>query len=191
MPAAAASYYRAALRADPRNNELLTRAFLAVLANGEIDEAVRLADRILQNDKTDRIARLVLGVRAIKQKQYSVARQQLGQSVRGPITDLAATLLAAWTQATPTEAKAAVESIDKLTGPDWYGIFKDLHAGMILELANHKRDAGKRCEHAYSVDKTALRVVQAYGGYPGAPGQQGRGAARSTRLSTRCSRAIR
>ncbi len=36
---------------------------------------------------------------------------------------------------------------------------------MILELANHKRDAAKRLEHAYSVDKTALRVVQAYGGF--------------------------
>src|SRR5262245_1516267 len=63
--AAAASYYRSALRADPRNNELLNRAFLAVLANGDIEEATRLADRVLQNDKNDRIARLVLGVRAI------------------------------------------------------------------------------------------------------------------------------
>ena len=91
--AAAASYYRAALRGDPRNNELLSRAFLAVLANGEVDEAVRLAERVVQVDKNDRIARLVLGVRAIKQKQYPVARRELAQSIRGPITDLAATLL--------------------------------------------------------------------------------------------------
>ena len=55
--AAAASYYRAALRGDPRNNELLGRTFLAVLANGEVDEAVKLAERVLQIDKTDRIAR--------------------------------------------------------------------------------------------------------------------------------------
>src|SRR5262249_20448663 len=32
--AAAASYYRAALRGDPGNNELLGRTFVAVLANG-------------------------------------------------------------------------------------------------------------------------------------------------------------
>ena len=67
--AAAASYYRAALRGDPRNNELLGRTFLAVLANGEVDEGVKLAERVLQVDKNDRIARLVLGVRALKQKQ--------------------------------------------------------------------------------------------------------------------------
>ena len=102
--------------------------------NGEIDEAVRLADRLLQVDKNDRVARLVLGVRAIKQKQYVTARQQLAQSVRGPITDLAATLLPAWTNVGPTESKAAIETIDKLAGPESYDLLKDLHAGLILDL---------------------------------------------------------
>ena len=97
--AAAANYYRAALRNDPRNGELLNRTFVAVLTNGDVEEATGLAQRILQLDKTDRNARLVLGVRAIKQKQYAVARRELAQSVRGPITDLAATLLSAWTMA--------------------------------------------------------------------------------------------
>jgi hypothetical protein len=86
--AAAASYYRAALRGDPRNKELLGRTFLAVLANGEVDEGVRLAERVLQVDKNDRIARLVLGMRAIKQKQYPVARREfimLGGAVAWPL----------------------------------------------------------------------------------------------------------
>jgi len=163
--AAASTFYRSALRGDPRNNDLLERTFLSVLLDGDVEEAVRLADRVLQVDKDERIARLVLGVRAIKQKQYQVARQQIAQSVRGPITDLAAVLLTAWTQATPAESKAAVDAIDKLSGPDWYGIFKDLHAGMIFDAAGQKKDAGKRLEHAYQLDATALRVVQAYGSY--------------------------
>jgi tetratricopeptide (TPR) repeat protein len=163
--AAAANYYRNALRLDPRNSELLSRTFLAVLQNGEIDEAVKLADRVLQADKNDRIARLVLGVRALKQKQYANARQQLAQSVRGPITDLAATLLTAWTYASASEAKNGIEAIDKLSGPEWYGIFKELHAGLILETAGQKRDAGKRYERAYKLDATALRIAQGYGGY--------------------------
>src|SRR5438552_12078858 len=86
--AAAASYYRAALRGDPRNNELLGRTFLAVLANGEVEDAVKLAERVLLVDKTDRIAHLVLGVRALKLKQYPAARREFAQSIRGPITDL-------------------------------------------------------------------------------------------------------
>src|SRR5262249_61231894 len=57
--AAAASYYRAALRGDPGNHELRRRTFHAVLANGEVDEGVKLAERVLQVDKKDSIARLV------------------------------------------------------------------------------------------------------------------------------------
>jgi tetratricopeptide (TPR) repeat protein len=161
--AAAALYYRAALRGDPRNPELLQRAFMSVLQNGEIDEAVRLAERLLQVDKSDRVARLVLGVRAIKQKQYATARQQLALSVRGPITDLAAALLSAWTNVGPTDSKAAIDAIDKLSGPESYNLLKDLHAGLILDQSGHRRDALKRLERAYKYDPTALRVAQAYG----------------------------
>jgi tetratricopeptide (TPR) repeat protein len=163
--AGAAAHYRSALRGDPKNNELLSRAFLAVIANGEMEEAMRLADRVLQADKNDRIARLVLGVRAIKQKQYPVARQQLAQSIRGPITDLAATLLSAWTYAGAAESKTGIDAIDKLTGPDWYALFKDLHAGLILDASNQRPAAGKRFERAYKLDATALRVVQSYGSF--------------------------
>jgi tetratricopeptide (TPR) repeat protein len=171
--AAAASYYRAALRGDPRNNELLSRTFLAVLANGEVDDAVKLAERVLQVDKNDRIAWLVLGVRALKQKQYPLARKELAQSVRGPITDLAATLLSAWTLAGPSEAKAATDSIDKLTGADWYAIFKDLHAALILDLVGQKKEAAKRFERVYKLDPTMLRVVQSYGSFLSRQGNNG------------------
>jgi tetratricopeptide (TPR) repeat protein len=163
--AAAAAYYRAALKADPKNPELLERAFLSVLSDGEIDEAVKLADRIVQIDHGHRIARLVLGVRAIKQKQYQTARQHFAQSVRGPIADLTATLLSAWTLYGTNEVKPAVDAIDRLAGPDWYTIFKDLHAGLILDLANNRKDAGKRLERAYKLDSNALRAVEAYGNW--------------------------
>ena len=162
---AAAAYYRAALRADPNNKELLDRAFLSLLASGDVEEAVRLAERIVQNDRGDRIARLVLGVRAIKQKQYQPARQQLSQSIRGPITDLAATLLSAWTSYGTNNARGAVENIDRLAGPDWYGLFKNLHAGLILDLAGNRKEAGKRYERAHKLDASEMRLVETYAGW--------------------------
>jgi Flp pilus assembly protein TadD len=162
---AASAYYRAALRADPRNSELLDRAFVSVLAEGDIEEAVRLADRVLQINRNDRIARLVVGVRNIKQKQYTAARQNIAQSVRGPVTDLTAALLTAWIQYGANEAKPAIETIDRLTGADWYALFKDLHAGMILDLSGNKKEAAKRLERAYKLDANALRVVEAYGSF--------------------------
>jgi tetratricopeptide (TPR) repeat protein len=161
----AAAYYRAALKFDPKNGELLDRAFLSLLVDGDIEEAVRYADRIVQGDKNERIARLVIGVRGVKLKQYGAARKNFTQSIRGPITDLTATLLSAWSLYGAGDAKAAVASIDKLTGPDWYAIFKDLHAGMIMDLAGNAKEAGKRLERAYKLDSSALRVVEAYGSW--------------------------
>jgi tetratricopeptide (TPR) repeat protein len=136
-----------------------------VLANGELDDGVKLAERVLQVDKNDKVARLVLGVRAIKQKQYPAARRELAQSIRGPVTDLVAALLSAWTLANPAEAKLATDTIDKLASADGYATFKDLHAGLILDLVGQKKEAAKRYERAYKNDPAALRVVQSYGSF--------------------------
>jgi len=160
-----AAYYRAALKRDPKNGELLDRTFLSLLVGGDIDEAVKYAERVGVADKNDRVSRLVLGVHALKQKQYAVARTNLTQSIRGPITDLTATLLSAWSMTGAGESKGAVAAIDKLAGPDWYAIFKELHAGLIYDLANNSAEAGKRLERAYKLDSAALRVVEAYGGW--------------------------
>ena len=160
---AAATYYLDVLKLDPRNPDLLSRTFLSVLTDGDIDQASKLGERLLDVDHTDRISRLVIGVRELKLKHYGLARQQFAQSVRGPVTDLAATLLQAWALSGSGDTRAAIDTMDKLSGPDWYGIFKDLHAGLILDLANNKKDAGARYASAYKADPTALRTVEAYG----------------------------
>ena len=163
--ASAAAYYLNVLKTDPHNADLLSHAFLSVLTDGDVDQAAKLADKLLQVDHNDRIARLVLGARALKQRQFGLARQDFAQSVHGPVTDLVAALLSAWATAGSGDVRGAVDEMDRLSGPDWYGIFKDLHAGMMLDLANRKKDAGKRYESAYKADSTALRTVQAYGRY--------------------------
>src|ERR1700720_986304 len=158
----AATFYRSALRIDPKNNDVLDRAFISSVADGDIEEAVKLADRILTIDKSNRVARLVLGVHDLKMKKYASAQQNINQSIRGPITDLVATLLSGWASYGAGDAKTAVANIDKLTGPEWYPIFKDLHSGMILELAGKDKDAGVRLERAYKLDDGMLRVADDY-----------------------------
>jgi tetratricopeptide (TPR) repeat protein len=160
---AAATYYLDVLKLDPHNTDLLSRAFLSELSDGDIDGATKLADKVLAIDHTDRISRLVVGIRELKKKHYDQAREDFAQSVRGPVTDLTATLLSAWAQAGGGDAHAAIDTMDKLSGPDWYGIFKDLHAGLILDDAKDSKAAGKRYASAYKADPTALRTVEAYG----------------------------
>lgn len=168
----AAAFYRSTLRTDPKNTDLLDRVFISSLADGDIDEAVKYGERILAIDKTNRVARLVIGVKALKQKQYALAQQNFNQSVRGPITDLVATLLSGWASYGAGNTTAAIANIDKLSGPEWYPLFKDLHAGMIDELAGKQKDAGVRFERAYKLDDGALRVADSYGRWLSRNGDQ-------------------
>ena len=157
----AAADYNEALKLEPTNADVLSRLLLATLSSGAVDDAAVPAQRVLAVNKGDRMARLVLAVRAIKQGQYPTARREIAQG-RGAAPDPAAALLSAWTQASPGEARSAINSIDRLTGPDWYAVFKDLHAALILDLVGRRNDAMKRFERAYGRDPTALRVVQGY-----------------------------
>ena len=54
--AAAAFFYREAMKADSRSPHLMQRAFMSMLAEGEIDDAAKLAERILKRDPNNDIA---------------------------------------------------------------------------------------------------------------------------------------
>ena len=144
---------------------MLDRAFIASLAEGDIEEAVRLAERVLQVSKNDRTRGSCSACARIKTKQWQQARTNLAQSVRGPVTDLTAALLIAWTQYGANDSKTAIEVIDRLQGPDWYAIFKDQHAGLILDIARQEAEAKRRFEKVHKLDGTNLRVVEAYGSF--------------------------
>jgi tetratricopeptide (TPR) repeat protein len=164
---AAAAYYRAALRSDPGNPDLIELTFYSMLAEGSIEDAVKMADRLLAVSKDNRNAHLVLGIHAVKQRQYAAARKEMNQSARGPINDLLASLITAWSLYGAGDTRGAVATLDKLQGPDWYAIFKEFHAGLILDLAGNRKEAGKRLEHAFQLDSSALRIAEAYGRWAG------------------------
>ncbi len=155
-------YWRAALRQDPRNNEILERAFVTTLADGNIDEAVPLAERLIQIDRGHRLARLALAMRAMKARQYQAARNHLNAAPRAG-ADLTSALLVGWSQLGSGDANAGIAAIDRLTGADWYALFKNFHAGLILDAAGRRTDAGLRLQEAYKQDPTILRIVDAYG----------------------------
>ena len=159
---AAARYLRNLLRLDSRNEEIIERAFFATLVDGQMDEAMKLAERLVKADRTHRIGRLALAAKAIRKNIYQGARTNLSLSVRAPIGDLTATLLAAWTFYGSGNVKGAIDLIDRLQGPDWYGPIKELHAGLILDAAGQKKEAGRRLDHALKADSGSLRTIDAY-----------------------------
>src|SRR5262249_53944204 len=67
---AAATFSREALRYDPHNQSLIQNAFVAAISNGNMQDAFSLADRLLEQDPKNGLARLVIGVKAIKAKRF-------------------------------------------------------------------------------------------------------------------------
>jgi len=159
---AASTFYRSVLRNDPKNADVLELAFLTTLQSGSVEDSIPLAERLIAADRSHRLARLALGVKAIKTNQFAQARTHLAFAGHGPIADLAATLLSAWTWQGQNNVKNAVAQIDKLSGPEWYALFKNLHAGLMLDLSNQRADALKRIEAVRSIDPNSLRNVDAY-----------------------------
>jgi tetratricopeptide (TPR) repeat protein len=159
---AAALFYREALREDPRNPDLLERAFLALLADGDLNAAARAAERVASRMPGNGLAQLTLGVRAFKNKQFATARTFLAPGGRGRAADLTATLLSAWSWAGSKEGKRALDTVGGIKGDRGFAVFRDYHAGLIADVVGNEAEAERRFKAAYDTDKTTLRVAQAY-----------------------------
>lgn len=159
---AAVTYLRNLLKLDSRNPEVVERTFFATLMDGDMDAAVDLANKLVKVDNSNRIARLTLGVNALNKKQYRTARSNLALSMRGPIGDLTAVLLAGWAYYGAGDVKNGVAAISNLQGPDWYAPLKALNAGLILDAAGQQKEAGRQLKKAVELDPGSLRTLDAY-----------------------------
>ena len=120
--AAAAAYYRAALRPIPRTPSCSTAPSCRCWPTATSTRRSSSPIACSHVDKNDRIARLVLGVHGTQAEAISrAARRNLPQSVRGPITDLTATLLVRLGELRRGrhQGRRSPRSTS-CTGPDWY-----------------------------------------------------------------------
>ena len=159
--AAAAAYFREVLRSDPRNATLVERAFVASLANGDIDDALDLGRRLVKVDPKNGLAHLTLGIGQLKQGHWVAARREFALGGTGRERDVTATLLTAWAYAGQGDEQEALKAIDGLRDTG-FGVFREYHAALIADMANDLPEAVKRFKAAYASDKTILRLVDAY-----------------------------
>lgn len=158
---AAEVYYREALRSDPRNSDLLERAFAAALSNGDEPSADALAERLLVRDPSNSLARLSIAVHDIEQGQFAAARAHLasGEAIRA--RDLTTALLTAWSYAGQSDLRHALDTLDRIRDPSVLA-FRDYHAGLIANLLGDSAEAQRRLKSAHDSDKSSLRFADAY-----------------------------
>lgn len=159
---AAAGFFQTALALDSENAALAERTFQLLLADGRIPEAAHIARGLVRVNRTHALARLVLGVDAMKRGRWDAARREFGQIQPRPLSDLTVAVLLAWAEAGGGDTSGALKTIDRLGGLDWYAVFKNYHAGLIAERAGRREEATRRFETAYKADGNALRIVEAW-----------------------------
>ncbi|CAN1490857.1 NrfG FOG, TPR repeat [Rhabdaerophilaceae bacterium] len=159
---AAAEYFSQALRSDPRNPELLDQAFVANLVDGRMTEALRLAERLVQRDRSNALAQITLGVRSLKNKEFLKARQAFdrgGGAERR--TDLTVSFLRAWTLVGTGDLDGALRVVDRFSDPELRP-FRDFFGGLMADVGKRPAEAEKRLQSAYKIDGGSLRVTDAY-----------------------------
>ena len=170
--AMAAEFYGRALKTDPNNAVILERTFLLELSSGNIEEAERLAARVIAQDGRNRTARIVMGIKDFKDGRHEEARQHWLSASHGPIGELTSALLTAWSFAAEKRTEEALGALKKLSRTDSFSIYQTFHAALIADVGGFTEEARQLYERAYSSAGSSLRVVQAYGSFLSRSGEK-------------------
>jgi tetratricopeptide (TPR) repeat protein len=161
----AAHFFREALRDDPRNAELLERAFVSSVQDGSFNDAFRLAERVTQRDPQNALAHLTLGVRALRNRQFQTARSSFQKAGgRGRNADLSAALLIGWTYVGSGDLKKALETVDRFTDPQ-LAVYRLFYGGLMADVAGDRKEAARRLKAAYELDVNTIRLADTYARY--------------------------
>lgn len=139
----AITYYKQALAFDPGDPALQQSLMLSLIAQGRFDESLVYADKLKEVPDVERFSRLALAVDSIRKKDFSKAQYWLKLSLESDLDRLLVGVMSGWAQQGAGAAPDAMASIDKLQGPDWFGLFKSFHRALIADAAgmSDKADA--------------------------------------------------
>ena len=161
--AAAARHLQRVLAADPDNPSLLRRTVSLQVADGRIDDATALAERLLDTQASGRLAQFLLGLRDAREGDYEGALQRIDAIERESVYALLVPLTEAWMHTGTGSDAAALAALAPLADRDAYRPFFDLHAGLIHDLAGREADAEALLRDAVVTSNGSHRPVAALG----------------------------
>jgi tetratricopeptide (TPR) repeat protein len=159
----AAKLYAESLARDPNNADLLNRTLLYSAGAGDVAAAAKLAERVVQAEPDNRMARLALAVDAIKRRDFIEARAEIEKSGKGPFTALTLSLLDAWAAEGAGKTDVAITSLQQVTTEGGTAALNAYHRALLLDLAGRNADADAAYQDALKQAPGSPRMVEAYG----------------------------
>ena len=164
----AITFYQKALSYDPSDENLQQNLLLALISKGRFNEAIPVAEKLKAVPDAERYSRLVLGVDAIRAKQFRSAETYFKLAVGSDLDTLLTGILSGWAKAGSGKPQDAIAQMEGLDGPAWYTLFRNYHAALVADQANMP-DAGKRYQAVIddrasggAAPDTWMRALEAY-----------------------------
>jgi len=158
----AAAYYRASLADDPTNTQLLALSFFFATSSGDIEEAGRLAEKVVAATNDDRAGRLTLAVIAMRHRNYADARKQIAVSAKGPFSSLTVSLLDGWAAAGMGDKAAAEADLAALRAEGGVDALSLFHLALLSDFLGQADLADASYRNAIN-EGASPRVINAYG----------------------------
>jgi len=168
----AALFFDKALKFDPENPELLERAIMSEVAEGDLDGAAKHAEELTEKAPSARIPHLVVGVRAMRDGGYAKARQEFEKVSGNAAAEIAARLGLAYALFSEGNFAQASEVIAKMSAGEGVRAFALYHLAVIEDLSGRSQEALGHFEEANRLsDGESLRILQAYAAHLARVGQ--------------------
>lgn len=127
----AARYFLEALDLDPNNLFLLQNALLSVTAKGDVEEAVKIAQKISILGEPNQLSDLILLTDAIKGGDYDASARMLSKD-GNTFTALMRGLISGWVELGRGKMAAATAIFDEMKAPPAVQLFGQYHKALTL-----------------------------------------------------------
>lgn len=166
----AASYFLDALEADWGNIALLDRAFVALVSAGRVEEAEMVAKQLLSVEPDNELARIAVGVVALKERRYASARKTLEGMSKDSLFGIMGNVVWSWAVEEELGGKAAVDNLEPISQPGFKN-FLTFQAALMADLSGDVKLAENLYAEAYEADPFVFRIVEAYARFLGNQGK--------------------
>jgi tetratricopeptide (TPR) repeat protein len=157
----AARYFANAARADWDNPVLVERSFIAYAADDQIGQAASTAKHLLDLDRSNELAELVVATEALKERRYGAAEQMLSQIGQDSFTGITAGILRAWALVGDNRVEEAEAVLDEL-GQSGLEDFLVFHRALMAEASGDSEKTIEQAGRAFDAEPFVARIVEVY-----------------------------
>ena len=160
----AAAYYDAVLAVDPDNRELLSTASLFFLADGQVERAIELSERLVGQQDPNGTAGMLAASGAVKRGDYARATAYARDVPSSGLNRLVAPMVLAWTLVGEGKTDEAAEALGQLAATAQYAPFL-LYMTALIERFNGDAEAAEQAFRAALEYGAGARQIEAYGNF--------------------------